>query len=109
MSLIAKPPSVDADVAIACTLESQSMDGRLAEWQALLGHTGQRQAIEGGVRLTFASTTPLGELVRLTAAEQSCCQFFHFAITVDPRGIALEVRAPADALDIVHSLFGVAA
>jgi len=51
----------------------------------------------------------LDELMRLAAAEQDCCQFIDFAITVDARGIALEIRAPADALPIVHSLFGAAA
>ena len=109
VSLVAKPRAVDGNVAIACTLEPQSMGGRLDQWNALLDHSEHREPIEGGVRLTFAPATPLDELMRLTAAEQSCCRFFQFAITIDTRGIALEVRTPADALDIVHSLFGVAA
>ena len=57
----------------------------------------------------FASSVPHAELIRLVAAEQDCCQFFQFAITVDTRGIALEVRAPEDARPIVESMFGVAA
>jgi hypothetical protein len=32
-----------------------------------------------------------------------------FAITIDQRGLALEVTAPPDALDIVHALFEVPA
>ena len=51
----------------------------------------------------------LGELMRLAAAEQDCCQFFTFAIIVDTRGVALEVRAPDDALPVLQSLFGTAA
>ena len=51
--------------------------------------------------------TPLSELIRLAAAEQDCCQFFTFAITIDSRGIALEVRAPRDALPVLHSLFAI--
>lgn len=108
VSLISKP-TVAAEAAIACTLEPHSMVGRLDEWNALLGHTEHREQIDGGVRLTFAPATPLDELIRLVAAEQTCCQFFRFAITVDARGIALEVRSPVDALDVVHGLFGVAA
>ena len=37
----------------------------------------------------FAASVPHAELIRLVAAEQDCCQFFQFAITVDTRGIAL--------------------
>jgi MerR family copper efflux transcriptional regulator len=97
------------DTAIACTLGQESMGGRLDQWRALLAHVTRRESIDGGVRAVFGAVTPLDELMRLTAAEQDCCQFLDFAITVDARGIALEVRAPTDALPIVQSLFGVGA
>lgn len=42
----------------------------------------------------------------MAAAEQDCCRFFAFSVTVDSRGLALEVRAPADADDVVTTLFG---
>ena len=103
---LTRKPGVDDTTPIACTLASQSMQGRLDEWQALLAHVLRRQPVDGGVRVTFGSATPLDELIRLTAAEQVCCQFFSFAITVDTRGIALEVRAPRDGLPVLHSLFG---
>jgi MerR family copper efflux transcriptional regulator len=106
VSLIDKPTAGDA---IACTLGSQSMRGRLDDWNALLAHVAHRKTIDQGIRVTFGPSTPLDELMRLTTAEQNCCQFFSFAITIDSRGVALEVRSPADALPIVHSLFGVAA
>ncbi len=82
------------------------MKGRIADWQSLLAHVERREAIEAGVRSVFAHTLPTDELIRLVAAEQDCCQFFRFAITVDTRGVALEVRAPEDALSIVESMFG---
>ena len=94
---------------MACTLGSDSIKGRVDEWQALLAHVERRESIDGGVRLTFGRSTPLDELMRLTAAEQDCCQFFALAITIDSRGIALEVRAAPDALPIVTALFGAAA
>ena len=109
VSLVSKDASVDEARAIACTLGPEAMGGRLDQWRALLAHVMRRDPIDGGVRAVFGPATPLDELMRLTAAEQDCCQFFNFAITVDARGVALEVRAPADALPIVHSLFGVAA
>jgi hypothetical protein len=98
--------ATDESLAIACTLGSQPMRGRLEEWKALLANVTRRDDIDGGLRVTFGPATPLEELIRLTAAEQDCCQFFHFAITVDRRGVALEVRAPADAQIVVHALFG---
>jgi len=108
VSLVRKRTSHDGSKAIACTLGPEKMGGRLDEWRALLAHVTRRDPIDGGVRAIFGPAAPLDELIRLAAAEQDCCRFFDFAITVDGRGIALEVRAPAEALPIVHSLFGVA-
>ena len=106
VSLGMKPRPTSDSPAIACTLGPASMPARFDEWCALLAHAERRDPIEGGLRTTFATTTPLEELIRLAAAEQDCCQFFDFTITVDTRGIALEVRAPTEALPVVHALFG---
>jgi hypothetical protein len=81
------------------------MKGRIADWQNLLAHVARRETIDGGVRCVFASVAT-AELMRLVAAEKDCCQFFRFAITIDTRGVALEVRVPADAPPIVTSMFG---
>jgi hypothetical protein len=85
------------------------MRDRLADWQALLVHVDRRERIDGGLRCVFAPSVPKDELMRLVAAEQDCCQFLRFAITVDGRGMALEIRAPDDAEEIVESMFGAAA
>jgi DNA-binding transcriptional MerR regulator len=105
ISLTAKPAAI-GEPPIACTLSAGSMEGRIAEWQSLLSHVERQEPIDGGVRFVFAGTVPIGELTRLVAAEQECCQFFRFAITVDTRGVALEVRAPEEALSMVESMFG---
>jgi len=94
------------DPAIACTLAAGSMKGRITDWQALLAHVELREPVAGGVRCVFAASVPADQLIRLVAAEQSCCQFFRFAVTVDTRGIALEVRAPDEAYSIVEAMFG---
>lgn len=107
VSLTAKPAAA-GEPAIACTLSAGSMKGRLQDWQGLLAHVDRREAIDGGVRSVFAASVSIDALARLVAAEQDCCQFFRFAITVDTRGVALEVRAPVEALSIVESVFGVA-
>jgi MerR family copper efflux transcriptional regulator len=109
VSLSIQPRSADDEPAVACTLSVGSMKGRVDDWQALLAHVERRERIDDGVRSVFAASVPVSDLIGLVAAEQDCCQFFRFSITVDTRGIALEVRAPQDARPIVESMFGVAA
>jgi MerR family transcriptional regulator, copper efflux regulator len=99
VQLVAKP-------AIACTLAGSMMPGRLDDWRRLLAFVSRREAIDGGMRLTFTPEVSSGSLMDLVAAEQECCRFFSFAITVDERGLALEVRAPAEAESLVTTLFG---
>jgi hypothetical protein len=71
----------------------------------LLTHASARRGLDDGIRVEFDTTVPTDDLMRVVVAEQDCCQFFRFAITVDTRGIALEVTAPADARLFVESLF----
>lgn len=106
VALSAKPTAA-TEPDIACTLAAGSMKGRLEDWQSLLAHVARREAIDGGVRSVFATSVATDQLIGLVTAEQECCQFFRFAITVDNRGIALEVRGPVDALPIIESIFGV--
>jgi MerR family transcriptional regulator, copper efflux regulator len=106
VSLTAKPAHRNEPVAIACSLSATEMPDRLTQWSALLSHMAHRDDIADGVRVSFLPSAPFDELMRLVAAEQSCCQFFAFAITVDDRGVALEVHGPPDALPLVHALFG---
>lgn len=97
------------DAAIACTLPDEAVPGRYEDWQRLAVHVVGRQVLptgDTGVRLQLDTTVPLDELARLVVAEQGCCAFFSFAITVDERGIALEIRCPPDAQDLVTALFG---
>ena len=106
VTLVAGP----LDGPIACTLAPGAMTNRLAEWSPVLGRVQGRVATaDGGLRLEFGDNVDLGELGRIVAAEQHCCGFFSFAITVDQRGSALEVRAPDGATEIVAELFGHAA
>lgn len=95
------------DPAIACTLPAGELPDRIDDWQGVLAHVTRRdQTTNGGLRLTLDRDVPLDEVARLAAAEQGCCAFFSFAITVDHRGVALEVRAPEDAGEIVTAVFG---
>ena len=104
--LVATP----TDVPIACTLEPGAMPERLADWNNLLDRATARTAIpDGGLRIEFDHDVDLGQMASLVAAEQHCCAMFSFSVTVDHRGIALEVRAPEGADGIIAELFGQAA
>jgi DNA-binding transcriptional MerR regulator len=90
-----KPPAAP----IACTLDPDAMPDRVADWRSMLTHARDRAPLaDGGVRLQLAASVPLAALAELVAAEQQCCSFLSFAITVDERGIALEVRGPDDVI-----------
>ena len=104
-ALLGAEPSA-AGAAIACTLESVSMTGRLDDWRALLAHVVRRETVEAGVRVVFGPAVPTSEIIRLALAEQQCCSFFTFVIQVDGDGIAMEVTAPHEARDVVTALFG---
>ncbi|MEM9565466.1 MAG: hypothetical protein AAGA93_22780 [Actinomycetota bacterium] len=91
---------------IACTLSADAIGDRIDEWRQLLESVTAREPLDDGIRLVLDADVSSSELWRLTTAEQACCAFFAFAITVDARGIALEVRAPAEATELVTTLFG---
>lgn len=99
-------PVGDGD-PIACSLDGERMAGRLDDWNELLADVVVgRSAIDGGVRLALRPGADVTEVARLAAAEQDCCRFFAFALVIDGRGPALEVRAPADAQDVLTALLG---
>ncbi len=47
----------------------------------------------------------VARLAFMARAEQTCCAFLRFAITVDERGLAVEVRSQPDGLDVIRALF----
>jgi hypothetical protein len=96
-------------VPIACTLPAESRSVRSQDWQRILASATSRSVLNDGVRLEFDPDVPVDELIRLAVAEQECCRFFAFALTIDQRDVGLEVRAPDDAAIVVQSLFGPAA
>jgi MerR family transcriptional regulator, copper efflux regulator len=94
------------EVPIACTLGAGEMSSRLDEWNALLEHVAVRRDLTDGLRLEFRPGTDVTDIARLVAAEQTCCGFFEFALTINARGIALEVHAPPDGQPVLTGLFG---
>ncbi|MFP3907277.1 MAG: MerR family transcriptional regulator [Acidimicrobiales bacterium] len=94
--------------AIACSLPAGEMGARVQDWQGVLASVVDRQPLAGGLRLNLDDDAPLEDIARLAAAEHECCPFFDFALTVDRRGVALEVTAPEDGQDVLVAAFGAA-
>ena len=103
----AAPAAPDAETPIACTLDAGAMRGRIDDWQAVLARAVAREPIPDGAALTFGHDADLtAELARLAAAEYACCSFFDFRIAVTGAGVRFEVRAPAEAHDLLAAVFG---
>ncbi|MDQ3470579.1 MAG: hypothetical protein M3487_12550 [Actinomycetota bacterium] len=94
------------DEPIACTLQPDALDDRRAEWASVLAGAGARTTLPDGRLRIELPGADAGALGRVVAAEQHCCAFFAFTITIDARGIALEVGAPEGAKAVVAELFG---
>lgn len=103
---VAVAAPVVASIPVACTLEPGERKGRAEAWRALAARASSRTQLPGGgIRLGFPDRSVVADLAELVAAEQSCCAFFSFAITVDARGAGLEVSAPGEATPMVEALF----
>lgn len=89
---------------VACQLGADRQ-GQLSRWRALLdGATVERLA--GGVRCRL----PIGDLAHaaaLAAAEQACCPFFRFDISLHHDTFTLTVRAPSEGLSLLGELTGI--
>jgi MerR family transcriptional regulator, copper efflux regulator len=99
-------PENDDPVPIACSLSGDGMGERIEDWRTVLGDVSGRLPLPGGVRLELRDRAAVADLATLVEAEQTCCPFFAFAITLDQRGLALEVTAPTDGQDLLATVFG---
>lgn len=97
---------------IVCTLDTDRAQHRVDQWQQLLGPralagvVSRRDPIPGGVRLAFTSDLDVAALTSLVVAEHDCCGFFSFAITIDRRGVGLDITAPDEAQPLLVAMFG---
>jgi MerR family transcriptional regulator, copper efflux regulator len=95
---------------VACTLEAEALPDRLAAWRHVAAAAvGRSTTPDGATRVELGPDVAVGELAELVAAEQRCCAFLSFTLAFGPEGTVLEVRAPADAAEVVEQLLGSAA
>lgn len=88
---------------ISCSLGGGDHVERLRQWQALVSGA-PRQPIPDGLRFIVPADRA-SDLAGLAAAEQQCCPFLDFQLRFDGPRLVLDVRAPAEAFDLLADLF----
>ncbi|NDL55675.1 MerR family transcriptional regulator [Phytoactinopolyspora mesophila] len=97
--LVAEPP-------VACSLGSGQHE-RVEQWRrALIGAPLQR--FTGGVRVELPMTA-LAAVSELAVAEQQCCPFFTFDISLHGVVFFLTITAPSEGMPMLDDLIGVPA
>jgi hypothetical protein len=93
---------------VVCSLETGAdMEHRLAEWQSLLARATTRAETSDGVRVEFPPEPDVAaEAGRLAALEAACCAWMDFVVHIENDRTTFDVRAPAEARDLVVKLFG---
>ena len=95
---------------VSCALGGAQMSVRSEQWRTLVDQCVAREQIPDGVRLTFPAAGGLAaQIGALASAEQECCPFFDFTLRFLPSMLALTVRAPHEAGDLLADLFKVGA
>jgi DNA-binding transcriptional MerR regulator len=89
---------------IACTLTAADRADRIGQWRRLLGQADEREPVDGGLAFGFPAGLA-GRLAELAAAEQQCCTFLEFRLYLRAGLVRFEVRAPADGVALLASLF----
>ena len=88
---------------VACAL-GEGRAQQVAQWRSLL-HDQQVHRIAGGVRCQLPITL-LAQVASLAAAEQQCCPFLSFDISLRGAVFTLTVRTPQEGLPLLADLTG---
>lgn len=92
-----------ADPPIACSLDADAQRERVDAWRALLDEAEHVPDLHGRtVRFPVARA---GTVAALAVAEQRCCPFLTFRITIGAGAVELNVVAPAEAEPVLADLF----
>ena len=95
-----------SDLPIACTLALDKVDGRIGQWRALAEGATGTVSVDGGARLIFDRWVDLAPITELLAAEQDCCRFFTFGLTITATEVLVDITGPAAAEPLIAILLG---
>ena len=92
--------------AVACSLDGEHYEDRVARWREVLGDAPRARTATGGVtvQLPAAQASAIADLV---VAEQRCCPFFTFHLAFVGATAEFTADALAQAQPLVAALFGV--
>ncbi|HYW24992.1 MAG TPA: MerR family transcriptional regulator [Terriglobales bacterium] len=90
---------------IVCTLSEEERRGRGAEWRAALAAATAREETPAGVRLRFQRSVAVGALADLAAAENDCCRWAAFTITIGHDDVTMEVTGAAAAREAIVRMY----
>jgi DNA-binding transcriptional MerR regulator len=94
-------------IGAACTLNSEEMRERLAEWRGLRDRAVSIQPILGGARLALADSEPVAAVADLVARESECCSFYTFTLQIDGPTRQLAISAGTGGESAVRALIGI--
>lgn len=93
-------------IGAACTLNSNEIRERLAEWRGLRDRAAAIEPLPGGARLAFDAAEPMAPIADLVSRESECCSFYTFTLRVDGPVRQLDISAGAGGEPAVGALVG---
>lgn len=93
-------------IGAACSLNSDEMRERLAEWRSLRDRATAIEPLPGGARLAFDAAEPVAPIADLLARESECCSFYTFTLRVGGPVPQLDISAGAGGEPAVRALVG---
>jgi MerR family copper efflux transcriptional regulator len=96
---------VPEEPIIACSLTEGEQKDRAERWRRLLTTAVRREPVDHGIRFVLPMEMS-AQIAGLAVDEQRCCPFFEFTLRLADGRLAFEVRAPAQAADLVAEVFG---
>jgi len=101
------PTAPERLIGAACTLDSESLRERLAEWRHLRDRSTAIEPLAGGARITLDAAESVADVADLVARESECCAFYTFTLRIDGPARHLDISAGPGGEPAVLALIGV--
>ena len=96
-------PILSAHDGLSCSLDAGDIEQRLGEWRQVTSAAIGVSSVSSGKRFHFTRETDVGAIANLAAAEQTCCTFFEFNISITSDEVTLDITGPGPAQELIDS------